>query len=72
MAAQADDDPRPGDGHCWPTPDQERLLAAALVEGPAGLAAREEVARSLDLEGPDFGASMVMPLLFRRLKGITF
>ncbi|MFO1055862.1 MAG: nucleotidyltransferase family protein [Dongiaceae bacterium] len=68
MAAQADDDPRPGDGHCWPTPDQERLLAAALVEGPAGLAAWEEVARSLDLDGPDFGASMVLPLLFRRLK----
>jgi hypothetical protein len=68
MAADADEIPRPGDGHCWPTPEQERLLAAALLEGPAGLAAWEELSRDLDLDGVDFGASMVLPLLFRRLK----
>jgi hypothetical protein len=56
------------DGHCWPSPAQERLLAAALLEGPAGLAAWQEASPTLDLDSPDFGASVVLPLLYRRLK----
>src|SRR5262249_29390525 len=32
-----------GDGHCWPSPAQELLLGAALIEGPRGRAAWAEL-----------------------------
>ena len=57
-----------GDGHCWPSPAQELLLGAALIEGPRGRAAWAELRMTLDVDTIDYASHAVLPLLYRRLK----
>jgi hypothetical protein len=57
-----------GDGHCWPSPAQELLLAAALIEGPRGRAAWAELRATLDVDTIDYASHAVLPLLYRQLK----
>jgi hypothetical protein len=57
-----------GDGHCWPSPQQELLLGAALIDGPRGQAAWAELRRTLDVATIDHASHAVLPLLYRRLK----
>jgi Uncharacterised nucleotidyltransferase len=53
---------------CWPTPRQERLLRAALVEGGAAERAWEEwVAARVDGEPLDPGSARLFPLVVARL-----
>src|SRR5438128_1437941 len=57
-----------GDGHCWPSPAQELLRGAALIEGPRGRAAWAELRMTLDVDTIDYASHAVLPLLYRRLK----
>jgi hypothetical protein len=71
MAAQGRGTGDPGagrDGRCWPTPEQELLLAAALLEGPAGRDAWRALSGRLEVDRLDPASGGVLPLLFRRLR----
>ena len=53
----------------WPTPDQELLLRAALLEGPAALAAWQEWKDGHDLieSHLDHGSYRLLPLVYKNL-----
>jgi len=53
------------EANCWPTPEQELLLRAALRDGEVG--AWEEWRRRVRLEDVDAGSHRLLPLLYRRL-----
>ena len=53
--------------NCWPTPEQELLLRAALRDGE--VEAWEEWRRRVRLEDVDGASHRLLPLLYRRLTG---
>lgn len=57
-----------GDGHFWPTPEQELLLQACLFRNQAGLEAYRQWARRVNLETLDYGSFRMLPLLYRNLQ----
>ena len=56
-------------GGCWPTPEQELLLQAALLPGSRGVDAWREWSARVDLDALDFGSHRLLPLLHRNLLG---
>lgn len=57
----------PRDGRCWPTPRQELLLKATLLQGEVCLAAWREW-RAEGLDDVDWGSFRLLPLLYRNLQ----
>lgn len=59
----------PGNEALWPTPGQEQLLRAALLQGPAALEAWAEWKRGHDLIETelDHGSFRLLPLVYRNL-----
>lgn len=56
------------EGGCWPTPQQELLLRAALWQNAAGLDAWRQWKNQIDIERLDYGSSRLLPLLAANLK----
>ena len=54
-------------GNYWPTPDQELLLRASLLPGPAAAEAWSELRPRIDLDDIDSGSQRLFPLLYRNL-----
>ncbi len=52
---------------CWPTPEQEQLLRAALLDGAEARAAWETWQGSVDIKRIDAGSARLLPLLFRNV-----
>ncbi|MGB0383492.1 MAG: nucleotidyltransferase domain-containing protein [Ardenticatenaceae bacterium] len=55
-------------GGCWPTPEQELLLRAALLEGEASLKAWRAWKSTLDFDHIDPGSQRLVPLLYHNLQ----
>jgi len=55
-------------GNYLPTPDQELLLRASLLSGPAAAKAWSELRPRFDLDGSDAGSQRLFPLLYRNLR----
>jgi hypothetical protein len=55
-------------GNYWPTPDQELLLRASLLPGPAAAEAWSELRPRFDLDDIDAGSQRLFPLLYRNLR----
>ena len=55
-------------GGCWPTPEQELLLRAALLQGEASLKAWQEWKSTLDFDHIDPGSQRLVPLLYHNLQ----
>ena len=55
-------------GAFWPTPAQEHLLRAALLRGPAALAAWEAWSAQTDLDSLDAASFRLLPLLYVNLQ----
>ena len=55
-------------GGCWPTPEQELLLQAALRQGETSLKAWREWKSTLDFDNIDYGSQRLVPLLYRNLQ----
>ena len=53
---------------CWPTPHQELLLRAALLQGEPALAAWDEWRRTVNIDVIDYGSHRMVPLLYRNLQ----
>lgn len=53
---------------CWPTPQQELMLKAALWQGAPALAAWEEWQATTDFEQLDYGSFRLAPLLYHNLR----
>ena len=60
----------PPRGASWPTAAEERYLQAALLEGPAGLAAWERLAPHLDLDALEGDCIQLLPQLYRNLAAL--
>ncbi len=54
-------------GGCWPTPQQEQLLQAALSQGPRGLGAWQEWKSQVEMDDVDYGSQRLFPLLYQNL-----
>ncbi len=54
-------------GDFWPTPQQELLLRAALLQGQPATTAWEQWQAEIDLDRLDLGSSRLLPLLYRNL-----
>ncbi len=54
-------------GDCWPTPHQEDLLRAALLDGDPARAAWFAYRPTFDLDHLDNGSRRLLPLLYRNL-----
>ncbi len=61
-------DLRPELSRPFPTPEQELLLAACLLEGDAALAAFEQWPCRDDLDNVDAGSYRLLPLLYRNVR----
>lgn len=57
-------------GGCLPTPEQELLLHAALVENDTAVAAWREWQTRADFDALDWGSYRLMPLVYRNLKAL--
>jgi hypothetical protein len=58
-----------GNGNsCWPTPQQEALLRAALAHGVDARRAWAEWKAGLDIDRLDLSSKRMLPLLYRNLK----
>jgi hypothetical protein len=55
---------------CRPTPEQELLLRAALLQGEAAAAAWEEWRARVDIDGVDAGSYRLLPLLYANLRSL--
>ncbi len=55
-------------GGCWPTPTQELLLRAALIDGEEAVVAWQEWHKRTDVENLDHGSSRLLPLLLCNLE----
>ncbi|BCM94378.1 hypothetical protein IAD21_06285 [Abditibacteriota bacterium] len=55
-------------GGCWPTPTQELLLRAALLEGKDAVTSWREWQARTDIEHLDYSSSSLLPLLLRNLE----
>lgn len=56
-------------GNCWPTPQQEQLLKACLLEGKAGVKAWEAwIEDVVDIGDLDHGSFRLLPLLYKNLR----
>jgi hypothetical protein len=55
-------------GNCWPTPQQELLLQAALLEGADALAAWEKWKAAVDIDVLDPGSFRLLPQLYWKLQ----
>src|SRR5215470_12661875 len=55
-------------GDWWPTPRQELLLKAALLEGEAAVEAWESWRANTDIHRLDQGSYRMLPLLYRNLQ----
>jgi hypothetical protein len=53
---------------CWPTPNQELILRAALLQGDAALESWNEWKRSTNLDAIDYGSHRMVPQLYRNLQ----
>jgi hypothetical protein len=53
---------------CWPTPHQELLLRAALLDGEPALEAWNEWRRNVNIDVIDYGSHRMVPLLYRNLQ----
>jgi hypothetical protein len=58
-------------GGCWPNPEQELLLRAALGSGPEAVAAWEQwLGATPDLGGLDHGSIRLLPMLHANLRAL--
>ena len=53
---------------CWPTPNQELLLRAALLQGEPALAAWNEWRRTVNIDVIDYGSHRMVPQLYRNMQ----
>lgn len=53
---------------CWPTPDQELLLRAALLQGEAALESWNAWRRNVNIDVIDYGSHRMIPQLYRNLQ----
>jgi hypothetical protein len=53
---------------CWPTPNQELLLRAALLQGEPALDAWNEWRRTVNIDVVDFGSHRMVPQLYRNMR----
>jgi hypothetical protein len=53
---------------CWPTPNQELLLRAALLQGEPALEAWHEWRRKVNLDIIDYGSHRMVPQLYRNMQ----
>lgn len=53
---------------CWPTPNQELLLRAALLQGEPALAAWNEWRRAVNIDVIDYGSHRMVPQLYRNMQ----
>lgn len=53
---------------CWPTPHQELLLRAALLQGEPALEAWNEWRRKVNLDVIDYGSHRMVPQLYRNMQ----
>lgn len=56
-------------GNCWPTPDQELLLEAALLEPTLAKKAWQSYCSRFDLQKIDPVSTTLLPLVYHNLKG---
>jgi len=54
---------------CWPTPEQELLLKAALLKGEEAVLAWRELTAAIDHDDLDAGARRLLPLVWHNLSG---
>lgn len=55
-------------GGCWPTPEQELLLRAALLQGQTAAEAWEEWRTVSEIDRLDSGSARLLPLVYRNLR----
>ena len=53
---------------CWPTPDQELMLRAALLQREPALEAWNEWKRNVNIDVIDYGSHRMVPQLYRNLQ----
>jgi hypothetical protein len=53
---------------CWPTPAQELILRAALLQGEPALEAWDDWRRSVNIDVIDYGSHRMIPQLYRNLQ----
>ena len=53
---------------CWPTPDQELLLRAALLQREQALESWNEWRRKVNIDVIDYGSHRMVPQLYRNLQ----
>jgi hypothetical protein len=53
---------------CWPTPSQELMLRAALLQREPALEAWDEWKRTVNIEVIDYGSHRMVPQLYRNLQ----
>ena len=53
---------------CWPTPNQELLLRAALLQGEPALESWHEWRRKVNLDVIDYGSHRMVPQLYRNMQ----
>lgn len=53
---------------CWPTPNQELLLRAALLQGEPALDAWNEWRRTVNIDVIDYGSHRMVPQLYRNMQ----
>ena len=53
---------------CWPTPNQELLLRAALLQGEPALESWNEWRRKVNLDVIDYGSHRMVPQLYRNMQ----
>jgi len=53
---------------CWPTPNQELLLRAALMQGEPALESWNEWRRSVNIDVIDYGSHRLVPQLYRNMQ----
>lgn len=53
---------------CWPTPDQELLLRAALLQGEPALDSWNEWRRKVNIDVIDYGSHRMIPQLYRNMQ----
>lgn len=53
---------------CWPTPNQELILRAALLQGERALESWDEWRRNVNIDVIDYGSHRMIPQLYRNLQ----
>lgn len=60
----------PADGGCWPTPQQELLLRAALLRGENAILSWKHWVSEADIDHLDPGSYRLLPILYRNLRSL--